>query len=107
MKKITKYILWGFVVSSLLSYLFAANIYLPLIIIFFLIVGWLFGIPMVLDYMWDAPTHQLILIMIALSLVMMLYGLIKQKTSLGKTIFVLGFVIWSGVGVFYGLSTGT
>ena len=103
MKKRNKDILWGFALASILSFMITGNPFFPLAMVLLLIGSGLLGIPIALDLISDATTYQWIIITLSISLLMMFYGFVKQKTSFGKTIFILGFIVWSGIGLVYGL----
>ncbi|SFV56180.1 hypothetical protein MNB_SV-13-2078 [hydrothermal vent metagenome] len=76
-------------------------------LLFFLLLSSIVGMPMALEYPWSYEVHQTIVIFSTLALAIMIYGIFRRKSRLGKVLFLLGFLLWSGIGLFFGLSTGT
>ena len=94
-------------VLSLISYMVIDDFFYPLNIIFLFVAASIVGIPMAIGYPWDSATHQVILVSSAISFLMMLYGAIQRKTRLGIISLVVGYVVWSTVGLVFGFGTGT
>lgn len=72
--------------------------------IFFLLLSSVVGLPMALEYPWSSEIHLMILVFGTLALVMMIFGILKRKNRLGIILFIVGFLLWSGIGLFFGLS---
>ena len=95
------------IILCIISYTIIDDFFYPLNAIILFIMASIVGIPMAIGYPWDLATHQVILVSSAISFLMMLYGAIQRKTRLGIISLVVGYVVWSTVGLVFGLGTGT
>ena len=103
MKKILLIQIIIFLVLILLSYIFDGRPWQPIL----LLLGTVFGPYMAYYYPWGIETHLSITIGFVIAAILMSYGIKYRINNKGIILFLLGFWLWTFIGLLFGLSTGT
>ena len=103
MNKILKIQFTIFIILTLLSLFSLGNIWLPLMMLLSMIIGPF----MAYYYPWSLEGYAIITLGFIIAGILMFYGIKKQTLPRGVFTFISGYWLWTTIGLFAGLSTGT
>jgi len=103
MKNILKIQLTIFIILTLISLFSLGNIWLPLM----MLLAMLIGPSMAYYYPYSFEGYIIITLGFIIAGLWMFYGIKKRTHNRGVFAFISGFWLWTAIGLFAGLSTGT
>lgn len=103
MRKILKIQAYIFLALTLLSFITIKTLWLPIMMLF----GTIIGPFMAYDYSYSVEGYIIITFGFLIAGILMYYGIKKQTLHRDVFTFISGYWLWTAIGLFAGLSTGT
>ena len=103
MREILRIQTYIFLALILLSFIITGTPWLPIMVLF----GTVAGPFIAYDYPWNNQTHLFITFGFLSAVIMMGMGIKYNTMTKGIILFLLGFWLWTFIGLVFGLGTGT